>query len=151
MNFSKRERVMLMKSFVFVLVSLCSCLLLTSLVLPAPVLEASETGSVHVEEVYVCKDVVDLTPVGTNANFKASVGRVFCFTKIIGAEHDTTVTHVWYFGESKEAWVTLNVGSTRWRTYSSKAIQSHQVGPWRVEVLGPDVELLKTIEFEVVP
>ncbi|MBW1897117.1 MAG: DUF2914 domain-containing protein [Deltaproteobacteria bacterium] len=146
-----KESVMPMKSCAFVLVSLCMCLLLTGFVSPIPVLEASESDALDVEEILVCKDVVGLTPVGANANFKASVGRLFCFTKIIGAEFETTVTHVWYFGESKEAWVALEVGSARWRTYSSKVIQSHQVGQWRVEVLGPDVELLKTIEFEVVP
>jgi hypothetical protein len=141
-----------MKSCAFVIVSFCICLLLTGLVSPVPVpVKASETGPLHVAEIFVCKDVVGLTPVEAHTNFKASVGRLFCFTKMVGAEHDTAITHVWYFGESKQAWVTLRVGSARWRTYSSKAIQSHQIGLWRVEVLGPDVELLKTIEFEVVP
>jgi len=147
-----RERVVPMKSCAFVIVSFCTCLLLTGLVSPVPVLvEASEPGPLDVAEGFICKDVVGLKPVGAHANFKVSVGRLFCFTKIVGAEHDTEVTHVWYFGESKQAWVTLKVGSARWRTYSSKAIQSHQIGPWRVEVLGPNVELLKAIEFEVVP
>ena len=118
---------------------------------PGSLAGASENFVLQVEEGFICKDVVGLTPVGINSQFKSSVGRLYCFSKIRGAQKPTTVTHVWYFGENKEAWVTLEVGSVRWRTYSSKAIQRHQVGPWRVEILGPDVEVLEKIEFEIVP
>ena len=126
-------------------------LLLTSWVAPLARTEAAESTSLKVEEAFICTDVAGLTPIGASAQFQASVGRLYCFTKITGAQKPTRVTHVWYYGESKQAWVTLEVGSARWRTYSSKAIQRYQTGPWRVEVLGPDVEVLRTVNFEITP
>lgn len=119
--------------------------------LPVPPCGASEKAPMAVEEAFICKDVVGLNPVGTDTQFKSSVSRLCCFTKIVGAQEPTTVTHAWYFDDIRQAWVTLEVGSATWRTYSSKAIQKHQIGLWRVEVLGPNVEVLKTIEFEITP
>lgn len=136
-----------MKSLPVVFGALLVCLVCV----PGSLSGAAEKPPLQVEEGSICKDVVGLAPVGTNTKFKSSVGRLYCFSKISGAQKPTTVTHVWYFGDSKEAWVTLDVGSARWRTYSSKAIQRHQVGPWHVEILGPDVEVLDTIDFEIVP
>jgi hypothetical protein len=140
-----------MKACAFVLTALFSWLFVVALVFPVPLAGASESQALNVDEIFICKDVIGLTPVGADTRFDASTGRLFCFTKITGAQEATTVTHVWYFGESKQAWVTLEVGSARWRTYSSKAIQPHQTGPWRVEVLGPNVEVLRTVEFKVGP
>jgi hypothetical protein len=95
--------------------------------------------------------VVDRVPVGTGVDFIASVGRLYCFTRITGAKTPTTVTHVWYFGESERARVTLSVGSASWRTKSSKKIQPREIGSWRVDVVGPDGAILKTLLFAIAP
>jgi len=124
---------------------------MTGVLSPFSNVMSSEEVPLKVEDVCICKDVVNLSPIGIDSHFKASVGRLFCFSQIMGAQEPSRVTHVWYYGETKQAWVVLDVGSPKWRTYSSKAIQPHQVGRWRVEVLGPDVEVLETVEFDIVP
>ncbi|MBT8351189.1 MAG: DUF2914 domain-containing protein, partial [Deltaproteobacteria bacterium] len=35
-------------------------------------------------------------------------------------------------------------------TYSSKVLQDHEIGAWHVDLLGPEGDVLETIEFEVV-
>jgi hypothetical protein len=79
------------------------------------------------------------------------VGKLYCFTKITGAQSPTHVTHVWSFDGTERARVELAVNAASWRTFSSKIIQAHELGAWRVEILDPEGSVLKTLEFEVTP
>lgn len=115
-----------------------------------PSLHAQGQGTVKVIEGAICKNVVDRVPVEPGNVFSASVAKLYCFTEIAATEHPTEVTHVWYFGDVERATVTLPIKSLNWRTYSSKTIQSHEIGPWRVEVRGPDGSLIETLRFKVV-
>jgi len=75
---------------------------------------------------------------------------LYCFTRVNGAKGDIEVTHVWYYGDVERARIDLSVRSSSWQTFSSKRIQAHETGKWRVEVLGPGGTLLETILFSVV-
>jgi hypothetical protein len=77
------------------------------------------------------------------------VGKLYCFTKIVGARSPTQITHAWYFGDTEKARVNLKVGASSWRTHSSKTIRAHEVGQWRVAVLGPGGKALKSLEFKI--
>ncbi|MFB0521873.1 MAG: DUF2914 domain-containing protein [Desulfatiglandales bacterium] len=111
--------------------------------------KAQET--VEVAAAAICRDVVDREPVGVGDAFEALAGKLWCFTKIVGAQTPTVITHVWYFGDTERATVSLPVRSSIWRTYSSKIIQSHEIGDWHVDVLGPDGGLLQSLKFEITP
>ena len=111
---------------------------------------AFAADELSVAEAVVCEDVQDRAPVAAGTSFPVTVGRLSCFTKIVGAQTPTEVTHVWYFGDTERARVNLSIGGMSWRTYSSKVLQDHEIGAWRVEVLGPTGEILKTVRFEVV-
>lgn len=113
--------------------------------------KAQESASLEVAVAAICNDVVDREPVGAGNTFEVSLGKVYCFTTIIGAHSPTEVTHVWYFGDIERARVNLAIKAYSWRTYSSKRIQRHEIGDWHVDVLGPGGELLKTIEFKITP
>jgi hypothetical protein len=112
---------------------------------------SQETGVLEVADAAVCLNVIDRQCVGTNTVFPANVEKLFCLTRINGAEGSTEVTHVWYFGQTERARVPLNIQTKSWRTYSSKIIQSHEIGDWHIDVLGPQGQFLKVIPFEVVP
>jgi hypothetical protein len=120
----------------------------------APAQEATtvqEPSNLQVEVATVSKDVVDRAPVEAGSSFPASVGKLFCFTKITGALNPTHVTHVWSFDGTERARVELEVNSPSWRTYSSKNIENHEVGAWRVEVVDSAGNVLQTLDFEVTP
>ena len=99
----------------------------------------------------ISRDVVDREPVNDSNTFYSSVGKLYCFTKIVGADHPVTITHVWYFGDTERASVSLAVRSSPWRTFSSKKIQAHEVGDWHVDVLGPDGDVIQTLNFKINP
>jgi len=111
---------------------------------------AQETSSIQLESAVVCENIVDREPEGAGTSFSVTVGKLFCFSKIIGAEDPIEIAHVWYFGDTERARVTLPVKTNTWRTYSSKVLQDHEIGPWHVDLLGPEGDVLETIEFEVV-
>ena len=111
---------------------------------------AQETGSITVESSAVCENIVDREPAGTGTTFSVTVGKLCFFTKIVGAENPIEITHIWYFGDTERARVTLPVKAITWRTYSSKTLQAHEIGAWHIDVLGPSEEVLETVQFEVV-
>jgi len=111
---------------------------------------AQETGSITVESAAVCENIVDREPADTGTSFSVTVEKLFFFTKITGAENPVEITHVWYFGDTERARVTLPVKANTWRTYSSKTLQAHEIGVWHVDVLGPTGEVLVTVQFEVI-
>ena len=110
------------------------------------------SSTLIVEEAVICRDVSNNRPIAAGESFKASVGNVFCFTKIIGARSPTVITHVWYFGDTERgANIKLRVKSSAWRTYSSKKVKAHEVGDWHVKVLGPRGNVLRTLQFRITP
>jgi len=107
--------------------------------------------TVSVTEAVICRDVYNRRPLVVGSSFKSSVYRLYCYTKIASTQSPTEISHIWYFGETEKARVKLPVKSSKWRTYSSKQIQSHEIGDWHVEVLAPQGELLQTLRFEITP
>ena len=133
-----------MKSFVciFIVLVMSICIFTTAI-------KAEAAGSLEVTDAAICEKVVDRAPVGANTSFSATVGKLYCFTKIVGAQTPTTVTHVWYFGETEKARIELKVGAASWRTNSSKKIRAHETGSWHVDVLDADGNVLRTLQFYV--
>lgn len=133
----------------------CFLLFLVALIamplLQAGTINAQEKAPIDVAMAAICTNVVDREPVGMGTSFDALTGRLYCFTKVIGASSPTDITHVWYFGDIERAEINLAVKSASWRTYSSKKIQSHEVGDWHVDVIGPDGQVLQTVEFKITP
>lgn len=132
--------------FLFVLAILITIPL--SQVVPS---KAQETASLKVAVAAICSDVVDREPVDVGNSFEVSLGKIYCFTTIIGAHSPTEITHVWYFGDIERARVNLAIKASSWRTYSSKKIQRHEIGDWHVDVLDPEGEVLKTLQFKIIP
>ena len=110
---------------------------------------AAIAADLQVEDAVVCTNVVDRQPVDSAVSFPASIGRLYFFTRIIGAQDPTQVVHAWDYGDVERARVTLAVSGSNWRTYSSKVIQPHEVGGWRVEVIDAEGNNLETVQFDV--
>ena len=125
-----------------IVVIICMCLSI-------PAVEAQVSNTLEVVAAAICTDVVDREAVDVGNSFSTSVPRLYCFTKIVGAGQPTEVVHVWSYGDVERARVSLAVNAASWRTYSSKAIQAHEIGTWRVDVLDTSGNLLETINFEI--
>src|SRR5207237_909214 len=111
---------------------------------PEPKTEAPKLD--QVEKIALGTGVEARDLVGEATEFDVSVGRIYCWTKIISQNVPTTIKHVWYADEEQAAEVTLNVQYPSTRTWSSKVIRP---GKWRVDVLNETGEVLASTDFTV--
>jgi hypothetical protein len=111
---------------------------------------SGQSFAIEVNQIHICKDVIDLAPIEVDSSFDAYVGKLFCFTKIVNVTAPPTqIYHVWFYENAEIARVPLDIGGTQWRTYSSKVIAPSMVGNWQVLVLGPDENIIESVEFIV--
>jgi len=109
-----------------------------------------QSFAIDVNQIHICKDVIDLAPIEVDSSFDAYVGKLYCFTKIVDvAAPPTQIYHVWFYENAEIARVPLDIGGVQWRTYSSKVIPPTMVGNWQVLVLGPDENIIESVEFIV--
>jgi len=109
---------------------------------------AKEQPALVLEEIHICTAVEDRQPSGVGTVFPVDLDKLYCFTKIGGAEDTTYVYHVWYFGDVEIARVKLPVKAKSWRTWSSKNLNMG-LGNGRVEIVSESGEILGKAEFEI--
>lgn len=119
---------------------------MTAALLLAPLTAA---GEVTVLDVVLATGVENRQPVGAASTFPAEVGRVYAYSRVVGAAAEGAVSHVWYYAGQVKARVELAVRSDDWRTWSSKAILPGWTGEWLVEVQGADGRVLASVPFQV--
>src|SRR2546422_11354009 len=120
--------------------------LAATVVAQAPKEQAEPPNLYQVEKIALGTGVEARELVGEATEFDASVGRIYCWTKINSQNVPATITHVWYADEEQVAEVPLNINYPSMRTWSSKAISA---GKWRVEVVSETGEVLASTDFTV--
>jgi hypothetical protein len=109
---------------------------------------AQEPPALVLEEIQICTSVEDRQPLGVGTVFPDDLDKIYCFTKIGGAERTTYVHHVWYFGDDEVARVKLPVKSNPWRTWSSKKLYKG-LSKGHVEIVSESGDMLGKAEFEI--
>jgi hypothetical protein len=109
---------------------------------------AQQQPALVLEEIQLCTAVEDRQPSGVGTVFPDDLDKLYCFTKIGGAEEPTYVYHVWYFGNDEIARVKLPVKSNPWRTWSSKKLHM-LLGNGHVEIVSESGDILGKAEFEI--
>ena len=125
--------------------SLLTCVFALALTVPALVWAAT----VEVRAFAISTDITDRVPSGISESFDPEVGKLYAFTRVVGADSDTRIYHKWYYGSQLMADVPLNVRSNDWRTWSSKKVEPDWTGDWRVVIIAEDGSILGSIKFTV--
>ncbi len=110
---------------------------------------ASHVLALEVTEGSITTEINNRQPIDEVQSVSVEVGKLFCFTRVAGASGGTSIFHVWYRNGVEMARVELPVRSSDWRTWSSKRLVPHWRGEWRVEVLDPAGELLRSLSFNL--
>lgn len=106
----------------------------------------AQESDLTVEKIVVATGVEDREPVGEASEFDASVGRVYCWTKVLAHEVPDEIRHVWLLEGEKVAEVPLQIKFPSTRTWSYKTITA---GNWKVEVMDSGGTVISSIEFTV--
>jgi outer membrane biosynthesis protein TonB len=110
--------------------------------------EVQKQPALVLKEIHICAGVENREPTGVGTVFSDDLGKIYCFTKIGGAEGATYVYHVWYFENQEIAKVKLPVKSPSWRTWSSKTLNMG-LGTGHVEIVSETGDVLGQAEFEI--
>jgi len=105
--------------------------------------------AIEVAESALARKVEQRQPVDVMTEVPADIGRLYCFTRLVGADSETRVVHVWSWEGREMARVELPVRSNNWRTWSSKRILPEWSGAWTISILDAEGNLLKEIAFQV--
>jgi hypothetical protein len=114
----------------------------------APVTAAPVAKALEIVNAVICTDIQDREPVGAADSFAVGTLKLYCYTKITGANEGDEIIHVWKKGSEEMARVTLKLGGSPWRTRSSKNLAEDAAGTWTVDIMSGDT-VLKTLTFEI--
>ncbi len=107
-------------------------------------------ASLRVLKATICRAVENLMPVGVDRFFPISAGKIYVWTEIEAKQVPSKIHHIYYFGGEKISDVSLDVRSTRWRTWSFKTITNRRYrGEWRVDITTSEGNILRQLYFEV--
>lgn len=127
--------------------------MLRSLVLLALVLSlllpVADALAIEVADAAITTAVVEREPVDNVEAFPAQNGKLYCFTRIVGAGEPTFVYHLWYREDQLMSRVELPVNSPSWRTWSAKDLLEDGPGDWRVEIQDAAGNVLRTLKFQL--
>jgi len=126
------------------LLSVLVCVLLTQSFTTAQ--EKSTAEGLKVEKAVAATSVENREPVGENKEFEATVGTVWCWTKITAQTTPTTIKHVWYADDQKVFEKVLEIKYPSTRTWSAKSVKA---GNWRVDVTDEAGGVLASVSFAV--
>jgi len=87
------------------------------------------------------QSIVDREPVDQTVELSNDTGKVYFFTELRGL-NGKSVTHRWEYAGEPHAAITFNIGSDRWRTWSSKNLEPSWTGVWTVSVVDEDGNVL---------
>ena len=106
----------------------------------------SNAAEPTVEVAAIATSVENLIPIGVSDKFPPGVGRLYCYSKIIGGEGQN-IMHVWYLNEKKFNETILPIKARSYRTYSYATIYPGMKGKGRVDITTGDGKIIKSVEF----
>lgn len=112
-------------------------------------LTVSDVYALKVDDAVVTTAVVDREPIDQVEVFPRQNGTLYCFTRVVGADGETAVYHLWYYGEELMSRVELPVKSPSWRTWSAKELLEDWPGAWRIEIQDAKGNLIEELSFEL--
>jgi hypothetical protein len=107
---------------------------------------AAEAGPT-VAKIAICEEVAERAPVGEADAFASAIGKLYCFTSVVGADDETQLFHRWYVGDQLISEIPIAVKSEHWRCWSRKTILPQWQGACRVEITNEAGDVLATKEF----
>lgn len=103
--------------------------------------------SLTVQEMILCKDVIEREPVDVVQTFDLNDDRGWVFARVDNGLELTTCTFRWILNEEVYAEIPVRIGeSDGWRTYSNVNLRE---GFWIVQFLNPEDSVLREIRFNV--
>jgi hypothetical protein len=110
---------------------------------------SNKTGTLTLVQAAMCEEVRNRTPYNPGIVFSSTLGKVICFTDFDPVLEKTFVYHKYYFMDELSAKIKLTLNPPRWATRSSIQLRETDKGPWRVEIVDAEDNVLYTLRFSI--
>lgn len=97
----------------------------------------------------MCEGVSDRLPINPTIVFPVGNKSVYCMSSFDPVKEKSHINHFWYRKDKLVSNVRLLIQPPRWTTYSSIDLRESDKGPWRVDVVDGNNNLLKTLRFSI--
>jgi hypothetical protein len=97
----------------------------------------------------MCEGISESMPVNPTIVFPVGNKNAFCLSSFDAVKEKTHINHFWYRRDKLVSNVRLLIQPPRWTTYSSIDLRESDKGPWRVDVVDANNNLLKTLRFSI--
>ncbi len=98
----------------------------------------------------VCEEIVNGQPQFSSVVFSWSAKKIYCYTLFDQIEKESFIYHQWYFKDKLVAKIKLKLKPPVWATFSRIYIRESDIGPWRIEIVDENGNLIHTLRFSVV-
>ena len=109
----------------------------------------SAEPSLNISESVLCESVQNYVPKNIKSSFPNNVGRVYYWTKILGAKEPVMITHQWFYKDKLMVKVPLNIQHEKHRTWSYKTIMPEWTGQWKVKTVDKNNVVLNEKNFVI--
>ncbi|MDD9301993.1 MAG: DUF2914 domain-containing protein [Desulfobacter sp.] len=97
----------------------------------------------------MCTAIETFKPVDPAVVFSISRGEVFCFSRFDPVLEKTHIFHRWYKRDKLIFTMKLTLSPPKWSSFSRIQIRDADKGPWRVEILDDQDQLMQTLRFSM--
>lgn len=103
--------------------------------------------ALEVVEAAITTGVVDHLPIDSVESYTVNAGKLYCFTRVLGAAGRDKVIHVWRREGQEMARVELPLRNDDFRTWSVKTLLPSWSGKWQVDVVDDAGTVLLSLPF----
>jgi hypothetical protein len=107
------------------------------------------TGELTLEHAVMCEGMKGYIPHNPAIVFSISIGKVSCFTSFDSVPEEMFIQHRWFHREKLATEKKLVLKPPSWSTRSSIQLRAADRGPWRVEITGPQDNVLHVLRFSI--
>ena len=137
---------------IFLFVLLCIDFFLSSQALPqnnVNPLSAPVSEKLTLVEATMCERIKAYIPQNQAIVFSMTIGKVSCFTSFDPVPEKTFIYHKWFHRDKPSTRIKLSLQPPCWSTFSSIQLREADKGPWRVEVIDQEGNILDIIRFSI--
>jgi hypothetical protein len=97
----------------------------------------------------MCETINDNHPVNETIIFSLTNGKAICFTYLTQVSRKTTIYHNWYKADKLSSRFPLPIEPSQGSVFSKIQLRESDKGPWRVEIMDENGNLLKVLRFSI--
>ncbi len=98
----------------------------------------------------ICEQLVDGQPQYKAVVFSVTSQNLYCYTAFNDIQDEKFIYHIWYYRDKLVSKIKLKLKPPAWATFTKIFLRKSDIGPWRVEVVDEDGNLIDVLRFSVV-